>query len=278
MYSSLRLNSRLVNSIYTWSGVRVRPYEGTPLFLTVENFTGAPAPLAPVVPTPLKNNWSELPKCPNCDFSLAMVNNLLTAIGGTTPNGDQCTSSLLSFTDMIWTERFPPMPTKRWLTAVVCCGRSLMVAGGIGEGFKNLSTVEVMDTETLQWSTASSLPHPLHQATATLCGYQIYMLGGFYRSNKSSKSVFTCSLTALLQSFQSKSGSLGTQMKTLSLASGPKVWRQLANIPVVHSVCASLHGHLVAVGGDDPDGKTTAIHMYNTTTNSLEAIREKNKK
>ena len=219
-----------------------------------------------------KNNRSELPKCPNCDFSLAMVNNLLTAIGGTTPNGDQCTSSLLSLTDMIWTERFPPMPTKRWLTAVVCCGRSLVVAGGIGEGFKNLSTVEVMDTETLQWSTASSLPHPLHQATATLCGDQIYMLGGFYRSNKSSKSVFTCSLTALLQSFQSKSGSLGPRMKTLSLASGPKVWRQLADIPVVNSVCASLHGHLVAVGGDDPDGKTTAIHMYNTTTNSWEVI------
>ena len=25
-----------------------------------------------------KNNWSELPRCPNCNFSLAMVNNLLT--------------------------------------------------------------------------------------------------------------------------------------------------------------------------------------------------------
>ena len=31
----------------------LRPYEGVPLVSTVENFTGAPAPIAPVVPTPL---------------------------------------------------------------------------------------------------------------------------------------------------------------------------------------------------------------------------------
>ena len=137
-----------------------------------------------------------------------------------------------------WTEKFPPMPAKRWLTAVVCSGRSVVVAGGLGEGFKYLSIVEVMDTETPQWFTASSLPHPLFEATATLCGDQVYMLGGFYQ-RKYSKSVFTCLLVALLQS---KSGSLGARMKTLSLASGPKVWHQLADTPVTHSTCASLHG------------------------------------
>ena len=215
-----------------------------------------------------KSNWSELPKCPNCDFSLAMVNNLLTAIGGRVPNGE-CTSSLLSLTDKKWTEQFPPMPTKRWCTAVVCSGRSLVVAGGFGVG-KEL--VEVMDTESLQWSTASSLPHPLTQATATLCAEQVYMLGGRDQSGKSSKSVFTCSLAALLQSFQSKSGYLGGLMKTLSLASGPKVWHQLPDIPVTHSACASLHGHLLAVGGKDSDGKTSTIHTYNMTTNSWEVI------
>ena len=107
------------------------------------------------------NKWSELPKCPNFDFSLAMVNSLLTAIGGKTSNYE-VTNSLLSLTDNKWTKQFPPMPTKRWLTAVVCSGRSLVVAGGWGEGDKRLSTVEVMDTKTLQWSTASSLPQPLH--------------------------------------------------------------------------------------------------------------------
>ena len=217
-----------------------------------------------------KNNWYELPSCHNIGFTLAVVNNLLTAIGGKTKFGE-FTSSLLSLIDKKWTAQFPPMPTKRWCTAVVCSDTYLVVAGGTGEGIKKLSTVEVMDTETLQWSTASSLPHPLTLATATLCGDQIYMLGGFDPSGNSSKSVFTCSLAALLQSFQSKSESLGRQMKTLSLASGPKVWRQLADTPVTRSTCASLHGHLLAVGGRDSD-RELAIRTYNTTTNSWEVI------
>ena len=64
----------------------------------------------------------------------------------------------------------------------------------MGEGRKNLSVVQVMDTETVQWSTASSLPDPLYQTSATLCGVQVYMLGGFSESRQS-KSVFTCMLT-----------------------------------------------------------------------------------
>ena len=213
--------------------------------------------------------WSKLLKCPNSGFSLAMVNSLLTAIGGMTSN-NEITSSLLSLTDNKWTKQFPPMPTKHRLTAVVCSGRSLVVAGGAGEGDKNLSTVEVMDTETPQWSTASSLPHSLYIASARLCGDKVYMLGGWVQSGPS-KSVFTCSLAALLKSCQPHS--LGVGLKTLSLARKPKVWHQLADILVTLSTCASLHGQLLAVGGCDSDDKeTTAIHMYNTTTNSWEII------
>ena len=128
-----------------------------------------------------------------------------------------------------------------------------------------------MDTETLQWSTASSLPHSLYCASATLCGDQVYMLGGWDQSYKPLKSAFTCSLASLLQSCQPQS--LGAQLKTLSLAGGPKVWHQLADTPVTFSTCASLHGQLLAVGGFDSDHKvTTAIHMYDTTTNSWEVI------
>ena len=215
------------------------------------------------------NKWSELPECPNDGFSLAMVNSLLTAIGGVTSN-NEVTNSLLSLTDNKWAERFPPMPTKRWVTVVVCSGRSLVVAGG-STGYKKLklSTVEVMDTETQQWSTASSLPHPLFEASATLCGDHVYMLGGD-QNEKQLKSVFTCSLAALLQSCQPQS--MGVRLNTSSLASRPKVWHQLADTPVTLSTCASLHGRLLAVGGCDSDNKETAIHMYNTTTNSWEII------
>ena len=213
--------------------------------------------------------WSELPKCLNYGFSLAVVHGLLTAIGGKITYSE-VTNLLFSYNDNKWTKRFPPMPTKRWLTAVVCSGKSLVVAGGIGEGDKHLSTVEVMDTQTLQWSTASSLPHPLCEATATLCGDQVYMLGGCDRNVQPPKSVFTCSLAALLQSCQPHS--LGARLKALSFAR-PEVWHQLADTPVTLSTCASLQGQLLAVGGcDSDDEKTAAIHMYNPTTNSWEVI------
>jgi len=211
-----------------------------------------------------KNNWSELPKCLNRDFSLAVVNNLPTAIGGQTPKGE-CTSSLLSLIDNKWMKQFPPMPTKRWLTAVVCSGRCLVVAGGEKDGHKRLSTVEVMNIETLQWSTATSLPCPLYKATATLCGDQVYMLGGFDQSANLSQSVFTCSLANL---FQSKS-----KGRLRSLSSDPKVWRQLADTPFTRSTCASLHGQLLAVGGRDLyEKQTTTIHAYNMTINSWEIV------
>ena len=216
------------------------------------------------------NEWSELSKCPNYGFSLAVVNSFLTAIGGKTPNY-KVIDSLLSLTDNKWTDQFPPMPTKRWLTAVVCSGKSLVVAGGIGEGDKKLSTVEVLNTETLQWSTASSLPHPLFRSSLTLCGDQVYMLGGWDQNGEKSKSVFTCSLAALLQSCQPQSQK--ARLKALSHANRPKVWHQLADIPVTLSTCASLHGRLLAVGGDDMAGRiTTAVHTYNPPTNSWEVI------
>ena len=51
------------------------------------------------------------------------------------------------------------------------------------------------------------------------------------------------------------------------------MWHQLADTPVTFSTCASLQGQLLAVGGKDSDDKeTTAIHMYNRTTNSWEVI------
>ena len=217
--------------------------------------------------------WSELPECPNYGFSLAMVNGFLTAIGGKKPSDDktskdEITNSLLSLIDNKWMERFHPMPTKRWLTAAVCSGKSLVVAGGLIAD-KRLSTVEVMNTETRVWFTASSLPHLLSEASATLCDNRLYVLGGFDQSQQS-KSVFTCSLDSLLQSCQPLS--LGPRRRP----SEHRVWRQLADTPVTLSTCASLLGKLLTVGGIDSDDKeTTAIHMYNTTTKSWEVISHK---
>ena len=86
---------------------------------------------------PSTKEWfNSLPECPTIHFSLAVVNNLITAVGGV--QDYNYTNTLFSCKEgggrQKWVEHFPPMPTKRKLTAVVCKEKVLVVAGGEGEG------------------------------------------------------------------------------------------------------------------------------------------------
>ena len=209
--------------------------------------------------------WSSLPPCPHVYSSLAVVNGLLTAIGGGVTT--LATNQLLSLTgEGKWVKHFPPMPTKRSATAAVCSGTSLVVAGGGGKTITYLpvDTVEVMNTETLQWSTASSLPFPLTSASATISHDRIYLLG--YDTNSERRSVLACSMADLRQSCRSPG--VGAWLKSLTLKT---VWKRVADLPVNFSTCTTLCGQLLAVGGNYKDD-TTAIHQYNPETNSWEVI------
>ena len=158
------------------------------------------------------------------------------------------------------------MPTKRLGAAAVCSGKSLVVAGGYSTSLLNI--VEVMDTETIQWSTASSLPFALKYASGTICQDIIYLLGD--DDSKKPRSVLACSMADLLQSCRSQS--LGERLKkTLTVRA---VWHHVANLPVRSSSCVTLCGWLLAVGGCDDNFKkcTTAIYQYNPATNSWEVI------
>ena len=152
---------------------------------------------------PATEKWSTLPECLRGHFTLTVVNDLMTAVGGEQSSwlGEKITNTLLSFVASEggrwkWVEHFPSMPTKCVFSAVICSGKALVVAGGKGESYTRLTTVEVMDTDTLQWSTASSLPHPFSDASATVCGDRVYLVGGWDQHGLT-KSIFTCSLSAL---------------------------------------------------------------------------------
>ena len=93
---------------------------------------------------------------------------------------------------------------KRCFVTAECTGTALIVAGGHGENFKELTTVEVLNIENRQWSTAADLPEPLQYHSATVCGDQLYMLGGAHHYLLT-KSVYTCSVSALLQTCTQRS-------------------------------------------------------------------------
>ena len=201
-------------------------------------------------------NWSQLPKCPYVYSSLAVISGQLTAIGGCKDafNVDTYTGKLFSLYGS-WKNVFPPMPTKRRSTTVVASKEHLVAAGGLTGPFSHI-TVEVMDMDTLVWSTVASLPHSYRRASGTICGDQLYMLGGIDDHNVT-KSVLTCSLTELLQSSSSSSS----------------IWHRVADAPAYWSTCAAVNGGLLAVGGRDEDNRLiSAIHKYNPATNSWDLI------
>ena len=85
------------------------------------------------------SSWPPVPDCPHSGFALAVIDGLLTAVGGW---GGDCknTNKLLSLTGKgsgrEWTEKFPPMPAKHYVSAL-CTGATLIVAslGGVDDNY-----------------------------------------------------------------------------------------------------------------------------------------------
>ena len=221
--------------------------------------------------------WSTLPDSRYTRFSFAIIDGLLTCVGGLDV---ACINTLHSLTEergkKQWSEVFPPMPTARSSTASVTTEQALVVAGGV-DGRKNLYTVEVMTIATKQWTTAQHLPHPFGSISGTICGDQLYLGGGFLGYGEVSKSVLTCSLTDLLPP-----QSLGVRLHTLSLATKPGVWREIKNLPVTLSTLITLGGHLLAIGGETDSfffsNPSADVHCYDPKTDSWYVITKMKKK
>ena len=216
--------------------------------------------------------WSWLPDNPNQAFSLAVIDGLLTSVGGS--ESRRPTNTLFSLTGegerKQWSKVFLPMPTPRRLTACITTEKALVVAGGYAGD--DLATVEVMDINTKQWTTVCPLPKKLSSLSGIVCGDSLYLAGGF-SGRYGSKSVFTCSLHDLLQP-----KTLGSRIRrTLSRSN---VWKEISSLPVTGSTLASFGGHLLAIGGSDDSGNaTTDVYRYDSHTHSWHVISQmKNKR
>ena len=196
------------------------------------------------------------PECPCIRFGIAVINDLLTTIGG--QQDGKVIGSLLSLTgegtNKQWSEKFYPMPTERLFPGIVRHRTMLIIAGGTSSGLDgdSLTTVEIMNTETRHWTTVRSLPHPFIDAWLTVCGNHVYMLGGNIRKTPS-KFVFSCSLSDLQDN---KSGK----------------WDTLPKVPVYNATCATVNDQLLAVGGkqslEEGEKNCPVIYAYNPTEKS----------
>ena len=210
-----------------------------------------------------KDDWSKLPECLQRGFGLAVINNHLTAVGGVSSGfySGNYTNRLVSFNGDKWVTVFPPMPTKRKWLAVISAQNYLIAAGGMRDG-KILSAVEVMNIATQEWYTAASLPVPVSNMSATVCGGRLYLLAGKYTNINPTRAVFTCTLDSLLHSCYPPS-------QTPPHTNEADVWQRIADIPMQYSTCTTLNGRVLAVGGEDSHGTHTAdVYMYNADSDS----------
>ena len=129
-----------------------------------------------------------------------------------------------------------------------------------------MTTVEVLNTETCQWSAATHLPEPKNIASATIIGDNIYIIGGQNVNGKETNTAYMCSLKRLI-----KSSSDLQQYNSQAIA-----WNRIADCPVMLSMCVSLQGQLRTVGGKASVNNTiaSAVHMYNPNTNSWETVSQ----
>ena len=219
--------------------------------------------------------WTVLPECPHMSFTLAIINTLLTAVGGW-QSITTLTNKLISFKEKPgsgarWKEELPPMHTKRSHIALAQQGKSLVAAGGYANG-KRLTAVEIMDTETHQWLMAASLPHPFSNASLTFTRDRIYMAGG-YDHRGVTNSVLTCSVQELLKSCQLHSVETQLRRGSVFRKNTHDAWQRIANLPLYLSICVTLGRKLLAIGGKDSKGQhSTAIHAYNFATNSWDVV------
>ena len=214
------------------------------------------------------STWSQLPNCTFTSCPAAIVDNLLTLIGGVCD--DNIINKLFSLTkegDMIkWTEEFPPMPTKRWGASALCIETALVVTGGQGEKAEVdlLATIEVMNKQTRHWSrTAVDLPLPAVFASLLRLGAHVYMLGGYDKNIDPITLPYRCPLSVLLRPCSTKSPINNTT----------DVWSSVSDVPVKHSTYVIFCGQLLAIGGADSYSKSiTAIFSYNPSTNVWEVV------
>ena len=219
-----------------------------------------------------EDKWTSLPECTQTWFGLAVINSLLTVVGGHKRSSDEPTNTLTSLREGKWVELLPPMSTNRVLPAVVTTDNNnyVIVAGGQTEfggtvwagGQKMmlgtfLATVEVLNCSSLQWTSVCDLPKPLSYIAATICNDRIYCFNMY-------NTAYTCTVDSLLSSSQSLTADTHTDSQTTS----PQIWRALPDVPAGWSTPASLCGQLVAVGGEG----VSTIHQYNMTSGSWEAI------
>ena len=208
------------------------------------------------------DEWSLLPVYDYYWFGMTSLDNKLVLVGGVT-KGTEDRTNMLGVWDDKWVDTMlPSMPTARsGPTVVTYKNRWLVVAGGYTCFYDMpvLSTVEILDTHTGNWHSASTLPGPQYKMSSTLIGNMWYLMGGYPSSGQQTLCICVCIDDLIYQAvFQPVS------------ESPEPLWQYLPDTLAAKCTALSLSGALLAVGGVN----CPFINLYKPSTNSWVRIGE----
>ena len=202
------------------------------------------------------NQWVSLPPYNYVGFAMAILTNKLALVGGfnTSTVTNQVSVCEGEGTSRGWTHPYPPMTVPRFSPAVATYGDRLVVAGGYDGG--DLATVEVLNTTSQQWLSASPLPVGCSEMTSAIVNQELFLLGG------------TLTMEALVVSLPDITRSSVHSATTNRSAQ----WRTLPAPPLEQSAAISLCGAVLAIGGLHGNKSNKAIHVYQPATSNWRKV------
>ena len=211
---------------------------------------------------PKQDSYDTLPPYTCIWFSMAVVNNQLVLVGGTTVQTYKGTNKLGVWNEQSkrWTHPLPPMTIGCGSPSVATHNNRWLVVMGGYDDKTYLSRVEILDTDSTQWYHAASLPQPLSRSLSAIIGNMCYLLGGFTKGGTASQKVFSVCLDDLISQAASKPASA-------SAPPAPSPWQSLPDTPLNCSTALAFNGALLAVGGGEIWG-STAIYHYQPSSRS----------
>ena len=201
--------------------------------------------------------WYTLPPYSARNFAMTTINNKLILVGGYHAGSVMDQLGVWNTDSNQWTRPYPAMPTPHTLPSATSYKHWLVVAGGFREVY-SLSTVEVLDIDNKQWSTAPSTPITWYSMKSTIIGDTWYLMGGRQVGMDTADNitdVYSVSLEALVSHSASDSS---------------KIWTEIAPLNCYCSSPLSLGESLLALGGRDIKKKclVSTIQCYVPETNT----------
>ena len=215
-----------------------------------------------------KATWTKLPPAPQFNSQAVTINNQLVLIGGREASSSTISNMVSTWTEQVWQQDIPAMPTKRFRPDVTTYGTYVIVAGGRAEDEETpLNSIDVLTTTTLLWSTPANLqlPRPMctMQITVSATHICVASAGIAYdattNTETSSKSVWQLPVSTLTKVLMGEDHS-------------PHDWEEIAPTPHYRSALLQHTTHPLAVGGHVSGKATSNIAVYDPRSNKWSTV------